>query len=93
MKKLTAQELAKKDFDKVSHYTYFDPMVHSTIEDMTFVSLHELDLHAEGEYWHPIKVRRDLLNFITKHGSDNHKNEALRQFNNGKDKRKEDSYI
>jgi hypothetical protein len=38
-------------------------------------------------------VRRDLLNFISKHGSDHHKSEALRQFNNGKDKRKEDSYI
>jgi hypothetical protein len=81
----------KKDFSKVSHHTYYDPMVHSTTDDMCFVCLHELDLHAEGEYWHPIKVRRDLLKFITKHGTDYHKNEALRQFNLGKDKRKEDS--
>lgn len=79
-----------KDFNKVGHFTYFDPMVHSTADDMTFVCLHELDLHAEGEYWHPIKIRRDLLKFIQKHGSDYHKSEALRQFNLGKDKRKED---
>jgi hypothetical protein len=52
-----------------------------------------LDLHAEGEYWHPIKVRRDLLNFISKHGSDYYKSEALRQFNLGKGKLKADSYI
>ena len=79
-----------KDFKKVEHITYFDPMVHSTAEDMCFVCLHELDLHAEGEYWHPIKLRRDLLKFIQKHGTDYYKNEALRQFNLGKDKRKED---
>ena len=35
---------AKKDFGKVSHHTYFDPMVHSTVDDMCFVCLHELDL-------------------------------------------------
>jgi hypothetical protein len=84
---------AKKDFGKVAHHTYFDPMVHSTVDDMCFVCLHELDLHAEGEYWHPVKTRRDLLNFINKHGTDYYKNEALRQFNLGKDKRKEDSHI
>jgi len=79
-----------KDFSKVAHVTYFDPLVHKGAEDMCFVCLHELDLHAEGEYWHPIKLRRELLNFITKHGSDYNKAEALRQFNLGKDKRKQD---
>jgi len=82
---------AKKDFGKVSHHTYFDPMVHSTVDDMCFVCLHELDLHAEGEYWHPIKVRRDLLNFISKHGSNHHKSEALRQFTNGNGLKKADA--
>ena len=90
MEKLTAQQLAEKDFAKVKHLTYFDPMCHSTVDDMCFVCLHELDLHAEGEYWHPSKIRRDLLNFITKHGSEYHKAEALRQFNIGKDKLAED---
>ena len=80
----TAQQQAEKDFAKVRHLTYFDPMCHSTIEDMCFVCLHELDLHAEGEYWHPSRICRDLLAFITEHGSQNHKAEALRQYNIGK---------
>jgi hypothetical protein len=79
-----------KDFSKVAYVTYFDPMVHKSADDMCYVCLHELDLHAEGEYWHPVKVRRDLLNFIKKHGSDYHKKEAQRQFDLGKDRRKED---
>lgn len=83
----------QKDFDKVVHHTYFEPTVHVTADDLCFLCLHELDLHAEGEYWHPAQVRRDLLNFIKKHGSEYYKSEALRQFNLGIGKRKEDSYI
>lgn len=79
-----------KDFDKVIHYTYYEVSEHKTADDLCYLCLHELDLHAEGEYWHPIGVRKALLNFIKKYGSDYYKNEALRQFNIGKGKRKED---
>ena len=82
-----------KDFSKVAHVTYYEPTEHKTADDLCYLCLHELDLHAEGEYWHPIKVRRALLNFINKYGSDYYKSEGLLQFNLGKDKRKQDSFI
>ena len=79
-----------QDFRKVEYYTYYEPTEHKTADDLCYLCLHELDLHAEGEYWHPAKVRKTLLNFINKHGSDYYKKEGMRQFNLGKGKRKED---
>ena len=59
---------ALKDFGSVSHLTYFEPSEHTRISDLCYLCLHELDLHAEGEYWHPIKERRALLKFCQKWG-------------------------
>ena len=48
--------------------TYYEPTVHITLADLCFVCLHELDLHAEGEYFHPLAMRKKYLNFIMKCG-------------------------
>lgn len=46
----------------------FDPAAHTTVKDLCWICLHELDLVAEREYWHPIAERKKLLKFIEKHG-------------------------
>ena len=48
--------------------TYYDHFSHKTIESLCFVCLHELDLHAEGEYFHPLAMRKKYLKFIEKFG-------------------------
>lgn len=53
---------ALKDFATVEHLTAFDNH-HNTIDDLCFLCLHELDLHAEGEYQHTLKDRKALLKF------------------------------
>jgi len=42
---------ALKDFAKVQYLTYFEFSEHTTIADLCYLCLHELDLHAEQEYW------------------------------------------
>lgn len=46
----------------------FDSFSHTTVEDLCWLCLHELDLHAEQEYWHSAAVRKKLLAFCKKHG-------------------------
>ena len=48
--------------------TYYDEFCHKTIQDLCFICLHELDLHAEGEYYHPLAMRKKYLKFILKFG-------------------------
>ena len=84
-------EQALKDFSKVAHVTYFEPTEHTEVSDLCFLCLHELDLHAEGEYWHPVAIRKQLLAFCKKYG--HYVEEAQQQFNIGKNKSKEDAYI
>lgn len=89
-------EKALQDFDKVRHLTYFEPSEHVSVADLCYLCLHELDLHAEGEYWHPAPVRRDLLNFCKKWGpladekGMDYSSEAQRQYDIGKGKKKAD---
>ena len=72
--------------------TYFEPFEHKTIESLCFVCLHELDLHAEGEYYHPIAMRKKYLKFILKHG--HYTNEAQQVYKIGLGKTKADfAYI
>lgn len=84
-------DAALKDFSKVEHVTYFEPGEHTEISDLCFLCLHELDLHAEGEYWHPIVLRKKLLAFCKKWNY--YANEAQQQFDLGKSARKCDAYI
>ena len=60
------------DFDKALNNlpdgTYFDPGSHKTVEDLCWVCLHELDLVAEKEFWHPISQRKKYLKFCEKYG-------------------------
>lgn len=86
---------ALEDFSAVAHLTYFEYGQHTTIADLCYLCLHELDLHAEGEYWHPVKVRQALLRFCKKWGPFAQEGldyvaESKRQFELGKNKRKED---
>lgn len=90
---------ALKDFGRVMHLTYFEFREHTTITDLCHLCLHELDLHAEGEYWHPIKERRALLKFCQKWGAHvpddglNYITESQKQFDIGLPLKKADAYI
>jgi hypothetical protein len=90
---------ALKNFGSVMHLTYFEFSEHTTITDLCYLCLHELDLHAEGEYWHPIKERRALLKFCQKWGAYatedriNYVTESQRQFDIGLPLKKVDAYI
>ena len=57
-----------KALDKLPEGTGFDAYSHKTVADLCWVCLHELDLHAEGEYFVPLALRRKYLAFIRKHG-------------------------
>jgi len=59
----------------------FDSFSHKTIQDLCWLCLHELDLHAEQDYWHPVAVRKKLLVFCKKYG--HYADEAQTQFTNG----------
>lgn len=89
-------ENALNDFGAVAHLTYFEYGQHTTIEDLCYLCLHELDLHAEGEYWHPVKTRQALLRFCKKWGPHisnsglDYAEEARKQYAIGRGKRKED---
>ena len=93
---------ALKDFDSVMYLTYFEFREHTTIADLCHLCLHELDLHAEQEYWHPLKERRDLLKFCKKwgprvqeqdHEAFDYAAEAQKQFDIGKNHKKSEAYI
>ena len=53
---------------KLPSGTYYDHVAHKTIESLCFVCLHELDLHAEGEYFHPLAMRKKYMKFIETFG-------------------------
>ena len=69
----------------------FDPFNHTSIEDLCWLCLHELDLHAEQEYWHPVAVRKKLLAFCKKYG--HYATEAAAVFTAGQGLKKADAYI
>lgn len=69
----------------------FDHFAHKTVEDLCWICLHELDLHAEGEYWHPVAVRKKLLAFCKRYGY--YVAEAQAMFNAGKGRKKADAYM
>ena len=69
----------------------FDSFCHKEIRDLCFICLHELDLHAEGEYWHPVAVRKKLLAFCKKYGY--YATEAQAMFTAGQGSKKADAYI
>ena len=91
-------ENALKDFGAVAHLTYFEYSEHTTIADLCYLCLHELDLHAEGEYWHPVKTRQALLRFCKKWGplaqeSMDYVAEAQKIFDAGRNLKKSDCSI
>jgi len=53
---------------KLPSGTYYEHFAHKTIESLCFVCLHELDLHAEGEYFHPLAMRKKYMKFIETFG-------------------------
>ena len=68
--------------------TYYDSFCHKTIQDLCYICLHELDLHAEGEYYQPLAMRKKYLKFIEKFGF--HVEDARHVFNIGLGKTKAD---
>lgn len=60
--------------------TGYDSFTHKDPEDLVWVCLHELDLHAEGEYKIALTLRKKYLKFIQKYGNDLHKSEAKKVF-------------
>lgn len=83
------------DFDKALNdlpdVCGYDSFSHKTIKDLCYLCLHELDLHAEQEYWHTVAVRKKLLAFCKKHG--HYQAEAQQQFDLGKHLKKSDAYM
>lgn len=89
---------ALEDFAKVQHLTYFEHREHITIADLCYLCLHELDLHAEQEYWHKMSDRRALLKFCQKWGRYaeeklDYVSESKKIFDAGRDLKKRDSFI
>lgn len=58
----------EKALNELPDGTGYDSFSHKTIEDLCYLCLHELDLVAEREYWHPIGKRKKYLNFCQKYG-------------------------
>ena len=88
------------DFDtalsKLPDSAGFDPSAHKTVEDLCYICLHELDLVAEREYWHPVAERKKLLKFIEKFGSScatDYTDEARRVYAQAQSVSKSDCYI
>jgi len=67
----------------------YDSFTHKTIQDLCWLCLHELDLHAEQDYWHPVSVRKKLLAFCKKYG--HYAEEAQTQFTLGNGLKKADA--
>lgn len=63
--------------------TGYDPFTHKTVDDLCYVCLHELDLHAEGEYKIKLPLRKQYYKFIQKYGSPYYKSESKRVFDSG----------
>ena len=57
-----------KALNKLPDSAGYDSFAHKTIEDLCWICLHELDLVAEREYWHPLAERKKLLKFIETYG-------------------------
>jgi hypothetical protein len=70
--------------------TGFDAYAHKTIADLCWICLHELDLHAEGEYFVPLALRKKYLSFIRKYGF--YVSEAEQMFTEGKNVTPSDCY-
>ena len=51
----------QKALDKLPEGTGFDAYSHKTVQDLCWICLHELDLHAEGEYFVPMALRKKYL--------------------------------
>ena len=73
-------EKALKDLPANTGYDFF---THKTPEDLCWVCLHELDLHAEGEYKISLKLRKQYLKFIQKYGTPWYLAESKRIFDVG----------
>jgi hypothetical protein len=76
--------------DKLPDGTGFDAYVHKTVEDLCWICLHELDLHAEAEYFVPMSLRKKYLAFNRKWGF--YHKEAQAVFDAGKSISKADCY-
>jgi hypothetical protein len=81
----------EKALNDLPNETGYDSFSHKTIQDLCYVCLHELDLHAEQEYWHPVALRKKYLAFCKKYGF--YADEAQKQFDLGKGLKKADAYI
>ena len=89
---------ALKDFSKVQHLTYFEFSQHTTIADLCYLCLHELDLHAEQEYWHTMADRKSMLKFCQKWGQYSVEKldyviESQKIFDAGRNFKKSDCYL
>lgn len=85
----------QKALNKLPSSVGFDPFEHNTIDDLCWICLHELDLVAEREYWHPISERKKLLKFIETFAGDckkDYTNEAREIFNQSLNVTKRDCY-
>ena len=88
---MTTNPTFEKALNALPDVCGFDPFNHITTEDLCWLCLHELDLHAEQEYWHPVATRKQLLAFCKKYG--HYAAEAEAAFTTGQGLKKADAYI
>jgi len=86
-KMLTKFDVALK---KLPAGTGFDSFAHKTVEDLCWICLHELDMHAEAEHFAPMALRRQYLAFCKRYGF--YAREADEAFQGGLTVRKSDCY-
>ena len=70
--------------------TGFDSFAHKTVNDLCWICLHELDMHAEAENFVPVALRRKYVKFCSNYGF--YADEAEKQFRIGMNVRKSDIY-
>lgn len=86
----------EKALNKLPDSAGYDFYAQKTIEDLCWICLHELDLVAEREYWHPVAERKKLLKFIEKFGpscATDYTDEARRVYAQAQSVSKSDCYI
>lgn len=60
---------AWKDFGNIERHTYFNKHDHNRVCDLCFVTLHELDLAAEGQRFYTLGDLKAFAAFLKKWGA------------------------
>ena len=62
--------MEKTSFSTLPNGYRYDPLACKTIEELCWVCLHELSMHADGEYQHKKKALIEFRDFAVKYGDE-----------------------